>query len=403
MNILMVGTNPDLITKEGGATVRRRKLAVLFSHNNDIVYLDALPKYDKGINIKSNHFSDAALKAYYFKQLFIFGKCAQMLTDLNIAFLLRIKDIVKREKIDLICITHPFGVISTSLTCPHTPVVYDAHGIISEHAKLYVERLKMDFKVVRVPLINKIVKWLLLNYIRLLERLTCQRAKHVIAITKLDRQRLIEKYTLDRNKITAIPVWMTVDNFNKVFSKRKESAKSFKINIIFLGIYRHPANYEAFKLIEDYIAPEVKKYNANIEFILAGTDVPQFEKENLKSVGYVEDLSATLRDSDIAIVPILQGTGVRVKILDYMAAGLPIITTKQAIQGIEAENGKHAIILNAVDDNFINAILSLAGDKQRREMLGKNAMEFIKKEYNRANIQSKLDKMLIKIKGGVKN
>lgn len=403
MNILMVGTNPDLITKEGGATLRRRKLAVLFSRNNNIVYLDALPRYDEGINFQSQAFSHTAHRAYYFKQLFIFGKCAQMLTDLNVAFLLRIKSVVKREKINLICVTHPYGVISTSLICPHIPVVYDAHGIISEHAKLYVKRLKMDFKVVRVPLINEIVKWLLLNYIRLLERLTCQRAKHIIAITELDRQRLMGKYALDKNKITAIPVWMTAGNVNKLFSGRKKSADSSKINIIFLGIYRHPANYEAFKLIEDYIAPEVEKRNDNIGFILAGTDVPQFKKENLKSVGYIEDLSTFFGDSDIAIVPILRGTGVRVKILDYMAAGLPVITTKQAIEGIEAENGKHAIILNAVDENFIDAILSLAGDRQRREILGKNALKFIRKEYNRLNIQKDLDKMLVKIKGGMKN
>jgi len=73
MNILMVGTNPALITKEGGATLRRRKLAALFSCNNNIVYLDALPRYGEGINLQSQAFSDKAHRAYYVKQLFIFG------------------------------------------------------------------------------------------------------------------------------------------------------------------------------------------------------------------------------------------------------------------------------------------------------------------------------------------
>ena len=403
MNILMVGTTPDLITKEGGSTVRRRKLAALFSHNNNMVYLDALPQHDTGINTQSAPLSDTTHRVYYFKQLFIFGKYAVMLTDLNIAFLLRIKDVVRREKIDLICITGLFGIISTSLICPHTPVAYDSHCIVSDHARVYFQRLKMDFKIVRVPLINKIVKWLLLNYAYLLERLACQRVKHIIAISELDRQGFIRRYHIDESKITAIPIWVAVDDSSKISSKQKQSVESGRINVIFLGSYRPPGNYEAFKLIEDYIAPEVRKYNDNIQFLLAGIDVPQFEREKLKSLGYVKDLFAFLRDADIAIVPVLYETGVLVKILDYMAAGLPIITTKKVIEGIEAENGKHAIILNTVDDNFINAILSLASDKQKREMLGKNALELVRKKYNRENIQSKLDEMLVKIKAEVIN
>ena len=259
MNILMVGTNPDFIMKEGGVAVRCRKLVTLFSPSSEVVSLNASRQWSKAMDIPSAPSGNVTHKAYYFKQFYICGKCAAIFTDLNIPFLLRIKNVVRREKIDLIWVTGLYGVISASLICPRTPVVYDGHGIVSEHAELYVERLKMDFKAVRGPIINKIVKWLLLSYIRWLERLTCQRAKHIIAITELDRRRFIEKYTIDRNKITTIPVWMAVDIFNKVVSKRKESAKSYKINIIFLGSYHHPANYEAFKLIEDYIAPEVKK------------------------------------------------------------------------------------------------------------------------------------------------
>jgi glycosyltransferase involved in cell wall biosynthesis len=403
MNILMVGTTPDLITKEGGAAVRFRKLAVLFSRNNNVVYLEALPRHDTGVNTRAGPLGETADKVYYFKQLFVFGKCAAQLTDLNIAFLLRIRDVVRREKIDLICITGLFGIISASLICPRTPVVYDSHCIVIDHARSYFQRLKMDFKIVRAPLINKIVEWLLLTYIRLLERLACRRARHIMAITDADKREFTRRYHIDESKITTIPIWVAVDDASKVPSKQKQSVASGKINVIFLGSYRPPGNYEAFKSIENYIAPEVGKYNDSIQFLLAGIDVPQFERERLKSLGYVEDLSAFLRDADIAIVPVLYETGVLVKILDFMAAGLPVITTRKVIEGIEAENGKHAIILDTVDENFINAILSLASDKKKRELLGQNARELARKKYNRENIQSELDKMLVRIKAEVIN
>ena len=403
MNILMVATNPDFVTKDGGTTVSRRKLVTLFSQNNDIVYLNARPQYTEAINNLPDPLSDTTHRVYYFKQWFIFGKYLAMFTDLNISFLSKMKKVVKRENVDLICVTEPYGIISTSLTCSRTPVVYDAHDIVSDHAKLYFQRLKMDFKVVRVPLINKIVKWLLLNYMHLLERLACQRAKHIIAISELDRQGFIRRYHIDESKITAIPIWVAVDDSSRISSRQKQSVESHKTKIIFHGIYHHMANYEAFKLIEDYIAPEVKKYNDNIQFLLAGTDVPQFTRGNVKSLGYVRELSKLFETCSIGIAPLLQGTGINMKVLDYMAAGLPIITTRQAVRGIGLENGRHAIILDTVDDNFINAILSLVSDKQRREMLGKNALEFLKEKHNRENIQSKLDEMLVKIKAEVKN
>jgi len=163
---------------------------------------------------------------------------------------------------------------------------------------------------------------------------------------------------------------------------------------VFHGFYGYIANYEAFKLIQDYLAPEIWRRNRNIQFVLAGTDVPKFERENIKSVGYVDDLSTFLADSDIAIVPILHGTGVGVKMFDYMAAGLPIISTRIGIRGIEAENGVHAIILDTVGEKFIQAILKLADNPLERQRLGRNAHELGLKHYSREAAQKKLDQVL---------
>ena len=63
-----------------------------------------------------------------------------------------------------------------------------------------------------------------------------------------------------------------------------------------------------------------------------------------------------LNSSDIGIVPILHGGGTKLKIFDYMGVGLPIVTTKKGIEGIEAKNGQHAIIVDDVNEEFINAI-----------------------------------------------
>lgn len=392
MRILMVSTNPDSVEKDTGTTASRNKLISLLSRNNDMIFLNALPHNARASCLGKT--TGTSCRTYYFKQWFIFGKWLAMFTDLNIDFLSRIRGIVESENIDLICITEPYGIISTSLICQRTPVVYDAHDIASEHARLGFQRMWIDFRMVRIPIVSKIVKAVFLSYTYFVERLACKRAKHIIAITELDKQRFIKKYHVDESKVTAIPVWMALNASRKASLSEKELAQSHQVNIVFHGIYRHPANYEAFKLIENYIAPEVWKRNKNIQFVLAGTDVPQFEKGNIRSLGYVESLRTILDDSDIALVPVLQGTGVRIKILDYMAAGLPIVTTKKGIEGIDAKDGEHAIILESVDRKFVDAILDLASNEEKRERIGANAKKFIEREYSWERIYPKLEKVL---------
>ena len=393
MRILMVATNPAYVTKAGGTRESRNKLISLFAHNHDVLFLNALEPKDET--------SNKSPKTYHFKQFFLFGRCLAMFSDFNIGFLLKIKRVAKENNIDLICITEPYGIFSTSFICQHVPVIYDAHDVLSDHAEMYFQRLKMDFKLVKIPLIDRMFRWMLLSYLRLLERLACKRGKHIIAITERDKQGFIDKYGIDESKITVIPVWKTISDFKKTSSGRTQQIEQDKINIVFHGTYRHPANYEAFKLILEYIAPEVRKHSDNIEFLLAGTDVPKFIKGNVKSLGFVDNLSELFAMCSIAIVPILKATGISVKTLDYMAAGLPIIVTKQIAKGIGLENDKHAIVLDTADDSFITAILSLVSDKKKRDSLSQNALNLIKREYNRENIQVKLDEMLIGIKAEV--
>ena len=86
-----------------------------------------------------------------------------------------------------------------------------------------------------------------------------------------------------------------------------------------------------------------------------------------------------------------------------MAAGLPIISTLKGIQAIEAENDKHALICDAVDPKFISAILDLANDSEKREMLGKNAWGLAKSKYSQQTMQARMDEMLAKVMASKKS
>lgn len=117
--------------------------------------------------------------------------------------------------------------------------------------------------------------------------------------------------------------------------------------------------------------------------------MPKFEESNVLSLGYVSDLFSTISLADIAIVPVLSGGGTKLKMFDYMNAGLPIITTRKGIEGINAKDKEQAIITESINE-MVDAIASLSKNRQERERLGLNARRLVEKEYDWDIIGDKL-------------
>ena len=161
---------------------------------------------------------------------------------------------------------------------------------------------------------------------------------------------------------------------------------------LFHGSYFHQPNREAIDLVRDYIAPEISE----AFFIIAGTDVPIFNQNNIKSVGFIDDIYSLMQIVDIAIVPIYSGGGTRLKILDYMIMGLPIVTTKKGIEGINAKNMENALIVDKVNEKFIDSIRYLIKNKDLRERMRKNNRRLVE-EYSSDVIGEKLNKLYSKI------
>ncbi len=319
------------------------------------------------------------------------GKCPQIkaigfrwyippfLTDFNISFHLNLYRILKKEKIDLIHIAFPAGIISakfiSKLLRLNVPVVYDAQSV----AGIIVKNTTNPI----LPFYKRIGG---LFYIPFLERLAVKFANHVISVSREDRDLFIKKYNVNPVKISVIPSGTNIlspDSLKEKNRARKEFGFAPEdIIIIFHGIYTYLPNKEAIDLITSYIAPEIKKLYHNVRFIIAGKDVPNIEKGNVKYIGFVNDLHSLLSASNIAIVPLLRGGGTKMKILDYLSIGLPIVTTKKGIEGIEAEDGEHVIIVDAVNKEFVEAIEHLIENEGESKRLGRNARMLAEKEYD---------------------
>jgi len=381
MKVLIKGS----IFPQAGFSYRIYSLAFALHKYCELILLEE--KHEVAIQNESRY---KIFKCVYFYNPFriLNTSFGSFFADLNPTYYHSIFRIIEREKPDIIQISFPYGIFSARLINTlrgKARIVYDAHNVEADMVKIYMNNPN-------TPLPKKLI---IAGMTPFIEKLAVSSADHIITISELDRQRFIERYGISGDKISVIPVGVSLPDL-QVFNSNREKENS-EITILFHGSYNYFPNREAVNVILNKIAPEIMKKHKNVIFILAGTNMPKFKKQNIVSLGYVDNLSQLISSCDIAIVPITQGGGVRVKILDYMAFGKPIVTTSKGIEGIEAENGKHAIIVNDVDEKFIEAIEYLIENEEKKRSLGKEARKLAEEKYDIQKIGKKLYQLYINL------
>jgi glycosyltransferase involved in cell wall biosynthesis len=145
---------------------------------------------------------------------------------------------------------------------------------------------------------------------------------------------------------------------------------------LFVGAYDYQPNGVAGEIIIDELAPELPE----VEFLLVGRNPPATDRRNVHTPGFVENLPDALSLADVAICPLTLGSGTKLKMMDYLAAGLPIVTTEVGAQGIPLADEEAALIRD-VPDGFVDAIRELRDSETLRASLSTNAKE-LGREYS---------------------
>lgn len=130
--------------------------------------------------------------------------------------------------------------------------------------------------------------------------------------------------------------------------------------------------------------PLLKKLHPSMRLSVAGKNMPSWFRrrsdKNLEVQSLVDNALDFQRDKDILIVPLLSGSGTRVKILEAMALGKAIVSTSIGAQGIAYENGVHILIADSPSE-FVQQLGRCMASRELCEMLGNNARELISHRY----------------------
>ncbi len=211
------------------------------------------------------------------------------------------------------------------------------------------------------------------------ERRAIRRARETFVCSPSDRRYLSERWRLPR--ISVVP--------NAISIPRAQPAPE-ESTVLFLGNFGYEPNLQAARFLIKTIWPRIRKASPKARLIIAGdcSDRIGYTHEvdyGIELTGFVDDLEALYRRSRIVAVPILAGSGTRIKIIEAAAYGKPIVATSVGAEGLEMRDGHELLIRNA-PDAFAAACVRLLDDPDLCHQLGSAGRTAAEEHYDRSNV-----------------
>lgn len=157
--------------------------------------------------------------------------------------------------------------------------------------------------------------------------------------------------------------------------------------ILFLGSYSWFPNRDALNYFLREIWLEIIRKIPSQELLVVGRMFPTsiHNVKGIKLLGEVNDMSEVWQQAGILVVPLRIGSGVRIKILEAMAMGKAVITTKEGAEGLEYIPGSLVIVENT--NSFIEKLLWLIENPDASKTIGANARKSIQQYYSLEKIK----------------
>ena len=279
------------------------------------------------------------------------------------------------EKSDLVILSHPYMYPLIRDYVKNKPLIYESHNV-----EALLKKSLLGSGLIRNYISNKV---------KIVEKDLSRRADSIFVTSKEDLNSIQELYELEENKIYVSPNGVDINTFEFLY-KEGNPIKEKIIDrplVIFLGS-GHPPNVQAAKIILKEIAPKIKE----VYFLICGSVCWGIKNENKgKNVGLAyevteEEKLELYRISDLAINPMTSGSGTNIKMLDYMSASLPVISTSIGARGLNLENYRNVIISEIPE--FPGKIREILKDKQLYENISSAGRKVVEKEYNWNTIAS---------------
>jgi polysaccharide biosynthesis protein PslH len=146
--------------------------------------------------------------------------------------------------------------------------------------------------------------------------------------------------------------------------------------ILFVGAFSHPPNVDAALWLALEIFPRVRARMPDVRLALvgdkAGDEIRALADGSVSVHSSVSDLDPYLERAAVVVAPVRMGGGMRLKVLEALAAGKAVVASRLAVEGIDARPGEQ-FLLAETDDDLVDALAALVGDSELRRAFAQRA------------------------------
>ncbi|MGK7955675.1 MAG: glycosyltransferase family 4 protein [Crocosphaera sp.] len=217
-----------------------------------------------------------------------------------------------------------------------------------------------------------------------------------------DDKKLLHQLYGKKANVYSIPNTIDVKNYNDIY-QGKESYPSHlnptDHNILFLGQYNYSPNSVAASILIEDIYPQIKEKYPDTKLLLVGRNPSRKmrqasqEDSDIIVTGSVPDVRPYLAAASVMVVPLQTGGGTRLKILEALAAGLPVISTAKGAEGLSFIDKTHLLISNKSPE-IVDSLTHLWSDQSLMTKLRIKGRELVEQKYSWLAVKEKIDQAI---------
>jgi GT2 family glycosyltransferase len=166
------------------------------------------------------------------------------------------------------------------------------------------------------------------------------------------------------------------------------------LTLLFLGSFRHTPNQIAMEWFTRDVMPHILRLVPQATLVVAGSDPPPRhafggKESSIELLGFVPDIQPLLSSCALFVCPILNGSGVRVKLLEAFASGIPVVSTTVGAEGLAREDGEFCALADDAE-SFARKVSALLQDENAARQMAERARCEVEHNWDMAVIGRKL-------------
>lgn len=217
-------------------------------------------------------------------------------------------------------------------------------------------------------------------------------------VSEIEKKR-VQEIAPGYQEVYLIPNGVDLDHYQGEFGLPEAN------RLIYSGALTYSANFDAVSFFLQEIFPIILEKQPQIKLYITGkVDGALLERlpkmDQVVFTGYVEDIRPWIAQSWASIVPLRVGGGTRIKILESLALGTPVVTTSKGVEGLNLKPGRDLLVADA-PKSFAAEVLQLMQDRSMRQALAKAGRAAIERQYDWKGIGRQYHRLLEKVSAGI--